>query len=42
MDSELKLINGQLEEKTKLSINLDKDYTAERKMREEEQKINRH
>jgi len=42
MDSELKLTKEQLNEKTKLSSNLEKDYTNERKIREEEQKINRH
>jgi len=42
MDSELKLIRGQLDEKINLSNNLEKDYINERKMREEEQKINRH
>lgn len=42
MDSELKLTKGQLDEKTKLSSNLEKDYINERKIREEEQKINRH
>jgi hypothetical protein len=42
MDSELKLIRGQLDEKINLSNNLERDYINERKMREEEQKINRH
>merc|ERR1712098_901895 len=42
MDSELKLLKGQLDDKTRLSTNLEKDYTNERKLREEEQKVNRH
>lgn len=41
MDSELKLIKEQLDEKINLSNNLEKDYINERKNREEEQKINR-